>query len=127
MVKILAVAAILSRVGVALSDLAYAGTFYHLLLSASAHINVRKRSGAVPTAVGLVLLVAAFLTQNAARETPSPYVQAAAEHRMDSYLMKIDVARLNARVAISMSIKVGYHPSEVAAIVQRLNLLPCVP
>ena len=76
-VKILGVAAILSRVSVALSDLAYAGVFYHLLLSASAHINARKPSGALPAAMGLVLLIASFLTQNAAREVPSPYVQAA--------------------------------------------------
>jgi hypothetical protein len=76
-VKILAVVAILSRICVALSDLAYAGMFYHLLLSASAHINVRKPSGALPAALCLVLLVASFLTQNTARETPSPYVQAA--------------------------------------------------
>lgn len=76
-VKILAVVAILSRFSVALSDLAYAGMFYHLLLSASAHINVRKPSGALPAAVCMVLLVTSFLTQNTARETPSPYVHAA--------------------------------------------------
>ncbi|MFP3568047.1 hypothetical protein [Paraburkholderia sp. SIMBA_030] len=56
--------------------------FYHLLLSASAHINVRKPSGALPAAVCLVLLVASFLTQNAARETPSPYVQATTGRRI---------------------------------------------
>src|SRR5437867_13454404 len=44
-VKLLAVAAILSRVSVTLSDLAYAGMFYHLLLAASAHIRVRKPGG----------------------------------------------------------------------------------
>jgi hypothetical protein len=81
-VKILAVVAILSRFSVALSDLAYAGMFYHLLLSASAHINVRKPSGALPAAVCMVLLVASFLTQNTARETPSPYVQAAMEQQI---------------------------------------------
>ncbi|MEH2611793.1 hypothetical protein V1293_004082 [Bradyrhizobium sp. AZCC 1693] len=53
--KILGVAAILSRVSVALSDLAYAGMFYHLLLSALAHLAVRKSSGALPAAVGLAL------------------------------------------------------------------------
>ncbi|OBZ96884.1 membrane protein [Pararhizobium polonicum] len=76
-VKFLAVAAILSRVSVALSDLAYAGVFYHLLLSGLAHIGVRKPGGALPAAVGLALLAASFVTQNAAREIPSPYVQAA--------------------------------------------------
>lgn len=80
-VKILAVAAILSRVSTVLSDLAYAGMFYHLLLSASAHIGVRKPGGALPAAVGLVLLVASFVTQNAARDVPSPYAPVAAAHR----------------------------------------------
>ena len=77
--KLLAVAAILSRVNVALSDLAYAGVFYHLLLSGLAHIGVRKPQGAIPAAMGLVLLVASFTTQNAAREAPSPYAWGAAE------------------------------------------------
>jgi len=77
-VKVLGVAAILSRVSVALSDLAYAGMFYHLLLSGLAHIGVRKPKGAVPAAVCLALLGTSFVTQNAAREIPSPYVQAAA-------------------------------------------------
>jgi len=77
-VKVLGVAAILSRVSVALSDLAYGGMFYHLLLSGLAHIGVRKPKGAVPAAVCLALLGTSFVTQNAAREIPSPYVQAAA-------------------------------------------------
>jgi hypothetical protein len=76
-VKVLGVAAILSRFSVALSDLAYAGIFYHLLLSGLAHLGVRKPGGALPAAVGLALLIASFVTQNAAREFPSPYVQAA--------------------------------------------------
>lgn len=80
-VKVLGPVAILSRFSVALSDLAYAGIFYHLLLSGLAHLGVRKPKGAVPAALGLVLLAASFLTQNATRETPSPYVQAVAEHR----------------------------------------------
>jgi hypothetical protein len=75
-VKVFGVAAILSRFNVALSDLAYAGIFYHLLLSGLAHLGVRKPSGAVPAVVGLALLAASFLTQNAARDVPSPYVQA---------------------------------------------------
>ncbi|MFE0752501.1 DoxX family protein [Inquilinus sp. NPDC058860] len=76
-VKILGAAAILSRVSVPLSDLAYAGMLYHLLLSGLAHLGVRKPGGALPALVGLALLTASFATQNAAREIPSPYVQAA--------------------------------------------------
>ncbi|TCS14019.1 hypothetical protein EV278_10865 [Caulobacter sp. BK020] len=81
-IKVLAVVAILSRGNIALSDLAYAGMFYHLLLSGLAHIGVRKPKGALPAAVGLALLAASFITQNAARETPSPYAQSAAEQRI---------------------------------------------
>jgi len=77
-VKVLGVAAILSRVSVALSDLAYAGAFYHLLLSGLAHLGVRKPRNALPAAVGLALLAASFATQNAARDVPSPYGQALA-------------------------------------------------
>ena len=76
-VKALGAAAILSRVSVPLSDLAYAGMFYHLLLSGLAHLGVRKPGGALPAVIGLALLTASFATQNAARETPSPHVQAA--------------------------------------------------
>ncbi|WPO48226.1 DoxX family protein [Pseudomonas sp. S1Bt23] len=79
-VKVLAVLAIVSRVSVALSDLAYAGMLYHLLLSAVAHLGVRKPRGALPAAVCLVLLGVSFLTQNAARELPSPYGQLPAAH-----------------------------------------------
>ncbi len=52
-VKILAVATVLLRSSVALSDLAYAGMLFHLMLSALAHIGVRKPSGALPAALGL--------------------------------------------------------------------------
>lgn len=72
-VKVLGPMAILSRVSVPLSDLAYAGIFYHLLLSGLAHLGVRKPKGAIPAAVGLALLVASFTTQNAVRAAPSPY------------------------------------------------------
>lgn len=81
-VKVLGPAAILSRFNVALSDLAYAGMFFHLLLAALAHIGVRKPKEAAPAVVALMLLAASFLTQNAARETPSPYVGVAVEHRI---------------------------------------------
>ncbi|MBB4255877.1 MULTISPECIES: DoxX family protein [Rhizobium] len=77
-IKVLGPAAILSRVSVPLSDLAYAGIFFHLLLSGLAHVGVRKPAGALPAAVGLALLVTSFMTQNDARDVPSPYVQATA-------------------------------------------------
>lgn len=76
-VKILGPAAILSRISLPLSDLAYAGIFYHLLLSGLAHIGVGKPKGAIPATVGLALLITSFGTQNAAREVPSPYALAA--------------------------------------------------
>ena len=72
-VKLAAIAAILSRFNIGISDLAYAGIFFHLILSAMAHLGVHKPKGAVPAALGLLLLVASFATQNSARETPSPY------------------------------------------------------
>ena len=72
-VKLLGPAVILSRVSVPLSDLAYAGIFFHLLLSGSAHLGVKKPTGALPALIGLALLAASFATQNAAREVPSPY------------------------------------------------------
>jgi hypothetical protein len=77
-IKVLGPAAILSRVSVPLSDLAYAGIFFHLLLSGLAHIGVRKPAGALPAAIGLALLATSFMTQNDARDIPSPYLQAAA-------------------------------------------------
>ncbi|EJZ18919.1 putative transmembrane protein [Rhizobium sp. Pop5] len=76
-IKVLGPVAILSRVSMPLSDLAYAGIFFHLLLSGLAHIGVRKPAGALPAAIGLALLVTSFMTQNDARMVPSPYVQAA--------------------------------------------------
>ncbi|MEZ2352198.1 DoxX family protein [Caballeronia sp. RCC_10] len=74
-VKVLGPLAILWRVSVPLSDLAYSGIFFHLLLSGSAHLGIRKPKGALPSAIGLLLLVVSFTTQNAARDTPSPYAQ----------------------------------------------------
>lgn len=75
-VKIAAVIAILARFNVAISDLAYAGVLFHLLLSGLAHIGVRKPASALPAAIGLGLLVVSFAMQNAAREVPSPYALA---------------------------------------------------
>lgn len=72
-VKILAVLAILSRESVFLSDLAYAGMFYHLVLSGLAHVGKRQPTGAVPAVTGLILMIVSFSMQNVAREMPSPY------------------------------------------------------
>jgi len=81
-VKILAVVVILSRFSVPLSDLAYAGIFYHLLLALLAHVGVRKPGEAIPAWVGLMLLTVSFTTQNAARGVPSPYGVIAATHQV---------------------------------------------
>lgn len=72
-VKVLAVAVVLSRYSMALSDLAYAGMLFHLVLSAMAHLGVRKPLGALPALLGLIFLVTSFATQNAARDISSPY------------------------------------------------------
>lgn len=72
-VKILGPLVILARISVPFSDLAYAGIFYHLILSGMAHLGVRSLKGAAPAAIGLTLLAASFATQNYARDIPSPY------------------------------------------------------
>ncbi|NJM81257.1 MAG: DoxX family protein [Tabrizicola sp.] len=71
--KIAAPIVILTRFSVRLSDLAYAGILYHLLLAFSAHLNVGD-GGFVPVLVALALLAASFLSQNTARKIPSPNV-----------------------------------------------------
>lgn len=76
-VKILGPIAILWRFNVAISDLAYAGIFFHLILSGLAHIGVRKPTAAVPALIGLILLAASFTFQNNARQIPSPYAPVA--------------------------------------------------
>ncbi len=78
--KIAAPLAILSRISVQLSDLAYAGMLFHLLLALSAHLNVGD-GGFVPAIVGLALLAISFLTQNQGRKVPSPNVPPAFAHR----------------------------------------------
>ncbi|KQM66539.1 MULTISPECIES: DoxX family protein [unclassified Sphingomonas] len=70
--KPLAAVTILWRFSVKLSDLAYAGMLFHLLLAISAHLNAGDY-GFGPALVGLLALVVSFLTQNAARRKPSPY------------------------------------------------------
>lgn len=72
-VKLLGVVAILSRLSVRLSDLAYAGMFFHLLLAISAHLNAGD-GGFPPALVGLVALIVSFWTQNVARAKKSPNV-----------------------------------------------------
>jgi len=72
-VKVLGVVAILSRRSVALSDLAYAGMFFHLLLALSAHVHAGD-GGFAPALVGLIALTVSFYTQNAARKKQSPYM-----------------------------------------------------
>lgn len=69
--KIAAPLAILTRVSVPVSDLAYAGMFYHLLLALSAHLNAGD-AGYSPALFALALMLASFLTQNAARKLASP-------------------------------------------------------
>jgi hypothetical protein len=70
--KPVAAVVILWRFSVALSDLAYAAMFLHLLLAISAHLNAGDY-GFGPAMVGLLALIASFLTQNAVRRKPSPY------------------------------------------------------
>jgi hypothetical protein len=69
--KLLGVIAVLSRISIALCDLAYAGMFFHLLLAVSAHLNAG--GSYVPAAAGLLALIASFSTQNAARAKKSPH------------------------------------------------------
>ena len=71
-VKVLGPLAILSRWRVWLSDLAYAGMFYHLLLALSAHLSSGV-PGWQPSIVMLVALLVSFFTQNAVRSGQSPY------------------------------------------------------
>ena len=77
-VKLAAAATILTRFSVALSDLAYAGMLFHLILAAGAHIAASDFAGLPPSLVGVVLLVASFITQNWARHKQSPYGSPAA-------------------------------------------------
>lgn len=71
--KIAAPLAILTRFSVWLSDLAYAGILFHLLLAITAHVNAAD-NGYGPALVALVLMAVSFLTQNAARKVASPNV-----------------------------------------------------
>lgn len=64
---------ILWRFSVALSDLAYAAMFFHLLLAISAHIHAGD-NGFGPALLGLAALIVSFLFQNTARRRKSPYL-----------------------------------------------------
>ena len=72
-VKPLGVLAVWLRKPVWLAQLAYAGFFYHLLLAANAHFQLGEAAGGLAVVL-LVLAVASFLTQNAARTEPAAYV-----------------------------------------------------
>lgn len=76
--KLLGVAAIVLRVHVGLSDLAYAGMLYHLLLAGSAHINAGDGKF-WPALAGIAIVIVSFATQNAARANPSPYAPQGAD------------------------------------------------
>lgn len=71
-VKIAAAAVIFWRPTVAITELAYAGMFFHLLLAVSAHLNAGDGQF-LPALAGLVLLAASHATQNAARAKTSPF------------------------------------------------------
>lgn len=71
-VKIAAAVVILWRPTVALTELAYAGMFFHLLLAVSAHLNAAD-GGFAPALVGVVLLALSHGTQNTARRKLSPF------------------------------------------------------
>jgi hypothetical protein len=71
--KIAAPLAILSRLSVRLSDLAYVGMLYHLILAASAHLNAGD-GGHLPAFFALGLLLTSFLSQNVGRKVASPNV-----------------------------------------------------
>lgn len=65
--------AILVRKPVWLSDLAYSGMFWHLLLVISAHVNVGG-IGFIPAMISLGAVLVSFLWQNKARDgAQSPY------------------------------------------------------
>lgn len=69
-VKIAGPLAILTRVWVRLSDLAYAGMFYHLILAFAAQLSIGGM-GFVSALAGMAVLIASFLSQNLARKVPS--------------------------------------------------------
>ena len=97
--KIGAVAAILARVSVPLSDLAYAGVFYHLLLSGLAHVGVRKPRGAAGS--GRPHLSRRFI-HHAERSTRHPVTgwRRRDNGSRDHHLKENTMARLSGKIAI---------------------------
>ena len=71
-VKVLGPLAILTRYSLALSELAYAGMFYHLLLAFSAHVT-SGQPGWQPAVVMFAALLISYFTQNAVRTPASPF------------------------------------------------------
>lgn len=63
----------MTRRSVWLSDLAYAGMFFHLLLATSAHLNAGD-TGFILALVALALLFASFLSENLGLSMASPNV-----------------------------------------------------
>lgn len=71
-VKVLGPLAILTRWRVWLSDLAYAGMFFHLPLAFSAHVT-SGQPGWQPAVIMFAIMLVSFFTQNAVRTPASPY------------------------------------------------------
>jgi len=71
-VKPLGILAVWVRRPVWLAQLAYAGFFYHLLLAANAHFQLGESAGFLAVVL-LVLMLASWATQNAARAEPAAY------------------------------------------------------
>ena len=71
-VKLAAVILIGSRFNVILTDLVYAGMFFHMILAISAHCGNRNWKDAIPATAGLILVLISFSTQNYARTPASP-------------------------------------------------------
>jgi hypothetical protein len=74
-IKLLGALAILTRLRVWISDLAYAGMFFHLPLAFSAHMGSGV-PGWQPSVVMFACLLISFFTQNAVRKGMSPYAGA---------------------------------------------------
>lgn len=75
--KIVAGVVILWRPSAMITDWAYGAMFWHLLLAASAHINVGD-PGWPPAVIALVLLVLSWVTANRVRHVKSAYAPGAA-------------------------------------------------
>lgn len=72
-VKLAAILALLVRRPVWLTQLAYAGIFYHLILAFIAHVGAGDMNFA-PAIVGLLAAIISWATQNIARSPDAAYV-----------------------------------------------------